>query len=156
MESRRYTTIVRRVPPDFVLAGVDLWLGLSYGLQDEHRVRAAGIYLIAQRLMSLHVWGMLFIWVGLSILYVLWRDHRVGQRSDVGANAGAISMVRIGGPALFAAWAVMALLSALTSSQASFASFGLFAFMAYRHSFAPAEPDPDGRDAGALWRGMPR
>lgn len=152
--SRRYVAVVRKVPPDFALALVDVWIGTAFVLQDEARTAHVGIYDIALRLIpSMHVWGAMFLIIGLSLLYVVWHDHHHQERRDAGLVGSAISWVQIGGPALYAAWAVMALISAAFNNHASFAASGIYAFLAFRHSFAPAEPASDRDDAGTPWSG---
>lgn len=151
----RYSAVIRKVPPDLVLAAVDLWLGATFVVQSKERMPRNGVYLIATDLMSMRVWGALFAIVGAAVLYMSYLHHRRAGWVEMGMARTAIAWIQIGGPALFVAWATMAFISALVSEKASFSVAALYAFLAYRHTFAPDLPDAGNRtDSGAPWQRM--
>ena len=150
--NRPTTKVVRRVPPDGALAALDAWMGGVYLFQSNARMPNTGIYLIARDLMSMRLWGIFFLALGVAVWYAAYIHHgfKVGARAQLGRTA--VAWIQIAGPALYVAWSVMALISALISDKASFTAFAIYAFLAYRHTLAP---DLVNTGRGAIWYRRP-
>lgn len=125
-------TVLAHRPSDIFVVAVDVWIGIAL-LVSSPRRESSPAYAVAKEVMSIRIWGIPFLILGVIAAAALWcrRTHRFQAFSFLA------DMSRTIGPALYAFWSITFLIAALTESSASFVAVGAYLYLAYRHSRCP-------------------